>query len=212
MKEFLTDKKALDFIAESIAAEAQRQGTPLSAVERKMLDFSETNWTLPDMAEVNAEFENDYLDVEYEHRVARLIAGLVAGFKDDPAAKQTWDAAIEKLSEGDRYLLVMVRMAGATGHRPGGGFLPTLDRPTVRPPHDILKLLAAGFVICIAGFGFGLLCQKLPPKDWRIDHWLSHYGLVIWLIVIIAVLCYPYLLKLKFAFTIWLDRRKLPPE
>ena len=42
MREFHTDKEALDYLSERIArGEAVREGSPLSEIERKMLYFSE---------------------------------------------------------------------------------------------------------------------------------------------------------------------------
>lgn len=54
MASFRTAKEAKDYIAERIAAEAARESVPLSEVERKMLYWSETDWTLPDMKQVGA--------------------------------------------------------------------------------------------------------------------------------------------------------------
>jgi len=53
MDRFPNDREALDFIASRIADEAQRDSVALSEVERKMLYFSETAWTLPDILDIN---------------------------------------------------------------------------------------------------------------------------------------------------------------
>jgi hypothetical protein len=50
---FSTAREAKEFLVSEIVAEAQRKNVPLSEIERKMLYFSETGWTLPDIMEVN---------------------------------------------------------------------------------------------------------------------------------------------------------------
>ena len=42
-------RSAKEFIVQCIVDEAQREGVPLTETERKMLYFSETHWTLPDI-------------------------------------------------------------------------------------------------------------------------------------------------------------------
>ncbi len=54
---FDTARDAKEFLVSRIVTEAQREGIPLSEVEREMLYFSETASTLPDIAEVNAAFD-----------------------------------------------------------------------------------------------------------------------------------------------------------
>jgi hypothetical protein len=152
--EFATDKQVLDYISVRISAQAEREGTPLSDVERKMLYFSENEWTLSDMAEVSAEFDHDYDQNEYERKIAGLIGKVNSDLENDPAEQEKWGDAIAKLSDGDRYLMVMVYMArSASARHIGGGFLPTSGRPINRPPHDFLKLLAAALgvvIVCLA--------------------------------------------------------------
>ena len=60
VRHFSTSQDAKEFVVSRIVTEAQRDGVPLSEVERKMLYFSETAWTLPDMMEVNEAFEGEY--------------------------------------------------------------------------------------------------------------------------------------------------------
>ncbi|HEY2906260.1 MAG TPA: hypothetical protein VGJ29_10210 [Vicinamibacterales bacterium] len=54
VNQFPNARAAKEFVVEQIVAEAKRQGVLLSDVERKMLYFSETDWTLPDIVEVAA--------------------------------------------------------------------------------------------------------------------------------------------------------------
>jgi hypothetical protein len=54
---FSGGRDAKEFIVGKIVLEAERESVPLSEVERKMLCFSETAWTLPDIADVKEAFE-----------------------------------------------------------------------------------------------------------------------------------------------------------
>ena len=46
-------REAKEFLISKIVAEAQRENAPLSETERKMLYFTESGWTLPDIAQVS---------------------------------------------------------------------------------------------------------------------------------------------------------------
>jgi hypothetical protein len=50
---FHSAREAKEFLISRIVEEARRENIPLSEVERKMLYFSETDWTLPDIMQVN---------------------------------------------------------------------------------------------------------------------------------------------------------------
>jgi hypothetical protein len=163
---FATEREALDFLAATIAAEAKRENVPLSEVERKMLYFSETEWTLPDMARVSAEFDRDCDQDEYEQKIAGLIRGLTGQFKSKEES-DAWDAAVGGLGDGDRYFQVLLGLSHKkpAGHPAAHGFLPTLDRPVVRPPHDTLKLWIAAFIAVFVLLGIVTLRHFLfGPK------------------------------------------------
>jgi hypothetical protein len=185
VREFKTEKAALDYLASQIAAESEREGSPLSKVERKMLYFSETDWTLPEMAEVSAAFDREYDQSQYERRIGGLIHKITAhGHGDNPNEEENWGAAIARLSGGDHYILALVSLARSSG----SGFLPTLGPATVRPPHDVLKLVVAALVIVFGFLGFALLAEWLrgtklkPVADWVLDRGNSK------LIILVAVL------------------------
>jgi hypothetical protein len=190
VKEFATDKQALDFIAGKIAAEAEREGSPLSEVERKMLYFSETEWTLPDLAEASAEFDRDYNQNEYERKIATLVRKITAHHNGNNLnEEENWNKAIARLSEGDHYILVLVNL----GQSSGSGFLPTLGPAAVRPPHDVLKLVLTALAVVFGLFGFSLFAEWLrgtrlkPIADWVLDRGNSK------LIVLVAVFGVPFL-------------------
>jgi hypothetical protein len=50
-------RHAKEFLVSKIVNEAQREGLLPSEIEKKMLYFSETGWTLPDMEEINTAFD-----------------------------------------------------------------------------------------------------------------------------------------------------------
>jgi hypothetical protein len=75
---FRTVREAKDHLAGRVAEEAQRDGIPLTEVERKMLYFSEADWTLPDIKEVSAEFDRDNDQNEYRRRISELAGRIRA--------------------------------------------------------------------------------------------------------------------------------------
>jgi len=103
-----------------------------------MLYFTETGWTLPDIKEVNEEFERDYDNDEYECKICALRQSIEAQLETaEEEESDTWYAAIQKLSEGDHYLLVLLdpKLAGRATPK--------------RPPGDLLKLWLTGTAIAL---------------------------------------------------------------
>jgi len=116
VERFGTIREAKDYLAGRIAVEAEREGTPLSDVERKMLYFSETGWTLPDILEVNAEFERDYDEGAYERKIAMLTRKIQAhDAVEDEQQQDAWDQAVLKLSRGDHYVTGLIDEAQPSG-------------------------------------------------------------------------------------------------
>ena len=96
-----------------------------------MLYFSETGWTLPDMKQVSAEFDRNYDQDKYEQKIALLIDRIQAGFTAENIQERTkWRQALDKLSEGDHYLLVLVNAA----------------KPARKGPKHNVKMLVAALV------------------------------------------------------------------
>ena len=158
-------REAKDFLAGKIIAEAESENVPISEVERKMLYFSETGWTLPDMAEVNECFDRDYDQDEYEAKIAGLVQAYLAhaGAESKEELKD-WEEAVEKLSEGDHYLLVMMRTAPSQGNRLRDwfpDFSSSYSGVRRKPrPGDRLRLWIFAFVLV-----FGCLALRLL-WDW----------------------------------------------
>lgn len=111
-KGFRTIREAKDYLASRIAEEAQNEGAPLTEVERKMLYFTETGWTLPDMKEVIAEFDREYDQSQYEKKINEFVARIQYHLSEQD--QSIWALALEKLSQGDHYLLVLVDAATLT--------------------------------------------------------------------------------------------------
>lgn len=130
MKAFHSGREAKEFLISQIVEEAQRESIPLSEVERKMLYFTESGWTLPDIVKVNEDFDRKYDQDEYEHKIAKLVRKadkrIRKGARED---YDKWWAAIRFLEREDHYILVMIRLAG------------------LRPRGDQLRLLATGVLI-----------------------------------------------------------------
>jgi hypothetical protein len=153
---FDSGREAKEYLVGEIMAEAKREGVSLSEVERKMLYFSETDWTLPGIMDVNAEFERNYDEDEYERKIARLIRRIEKGPDLEP-----WDRAIVKLSEGDHYLLCLIDSDSSTGDG------------AVRSPHDRLRLWLTAFAIVFALFGLiAALNLLFGPRLWVVADWL----------------------------------------
>ena len=127
MKAFHTGREAKEFLTSKIVAEAQHENAPLSEIERKMLYFTESGWTLPDITKVSEDFDREYDQDKYEQKIAKLITKtdkrIRKGSRDD---YDRWWAAIRFLQREDHYITVMIRLAG------------------LRPRGDQLRLFVTG--------------------------------------------------------------------
>ncbi|MGB8112506.1 MAG: hypothetical protein WCF22_01955 [Candidatus Sulfotelmatobacter sp.] len=180
MKTFHSAREAKEFLISRIVAEAQRENVPLSDVERKMLYFSETGWTLPDIAEVNDAFEGEYDSGKYERKIAKLIRNADKHTRKESSEEyRLWWSAIRTLTKEDHYILVMVRIAG------------------VRPAGDLLRLLGTSLAVisCMMLFVFlrirydSTLSKYLPSRDafWFFVWLLGACALAAYLLVGLAI-------------------------
>jgi len=136
-------REAKEFLVSEIVLEAQRENVVLSEVERKMLYFSEVDWTLPDIATVSAEFDAEYDQDQYERKISKLIrAAYKHACKGNAQTYHKWWAGMRLLSREDHYLVVMIRLAG------------------LRPRHDQLKLFVTGLSIVAVTLGGMFLSIK----------------------------------------------------
>lgn len=105
MSRFRTVREAKEYLVRRIVEQADQDSVPLSDVERKMLFFSESGWTLPNMAEISREFDQSCDQDEYEKKIGRIIRRIREqsdGNDDD------WSEAVQHLRSEDHYLLVLI--------------------------------------------------------------------------------------------------------
>ena len=171
MAEFKTIRQAKEYLVGKIADEALHEGVPLTEVERKMLYFTESGWTLRDMMAVSGEFDREYDQDEYEEKIGRLVRGIEAS--SDARSQQEiedWDEAVLKLSEEDHYLLVLI---DAGSHAGDGApsrwdwlkpWLPRVSGPAQRKPGDVARLLLAAVVGSVLMVLFVFLRDYLRGK------------------------------------------------
>ncbi len=137
---FHTGREAKEFLISKIVAEAHHENAPLTEIQRKMLYFTESGWTLPDITKVLEDFDREYDQDKYEQKIARLITKadkrIRKGSRDD---YDRWWAAIRFLQREDHYITVMIRLAG------------------LRPRGDQLRLFVTGLGIVMFIFAWTFL-------------------------------------------------------
>lgn len=137
---------AKQFFISRVIAEADFERVNLSELEKKMLYFTEVHPTLPDIYDVNAEFERDYDSDEYEAKIARLLKN--ARNRDsrcDPNSEQVWKDALDTLKNEDHYILVLLYCA-----------FPEY-RKSLLPTHrvrDYMIYIAIGIALVLGIIGF----------------------------------------------------------
>lgn len=141
---------AKQFLIARVLEEAEFERVSLSEVEKKMLHFTEVHPSLPDIYEVNEEFERTCDADEYEDKIAGLLKH--ARDRDQSGGlEQQWKEALNALKKEDHYILVMVSQAFGPGS--------SASQPS-RLRH---------FLIYIAvGVGFVLLL--ILASEWRSTH------------------------------------------
>jgi hypothetical protein len=143
---------AKQFLISRVVEEAGVEQVSLSEVEKMMLYFTEVHPSLPDIYEVNAEFERDYDSDEYEAK----IAGLLKNARDrdrqsSPSREQDWTDALDALKKEDHYILVMVAQAFGAGSAAGDG----------HRTRDVLIYL---------GVGIGIVLLLVLKVFWGVRH------------------------------------------
>lgn len=101
---FSSQREAKQFLADKIIAEADREGLPLSNIERRMLLFSVDE---PETMEGFPENVSMDVDEAYEKKITALLKAAYARDKDIPGEGQNYKDAYDKLAEGDHYISVM---------------------------------------------------------------------------------------------------------
>lgn len=163
MSQFPGPREAKEFLVARIVAEARLQRVSLSDIERKMLYFSETGWTLPDIVEVNSRFVRDYDSDEYERKISQLVRSARRRARmEDRAEFAAWSDAFRALRKEDHYLLVMIDKAGLSRDHlrlwltgisvvcMGFGLLFLLVRFRIEPTREALAFIAWITITCVA--------------------------------------------------------------
>jgi hypothetical protein len=177
MSAFHSGREAKEFLISKIVEEAQQKNVPLSEVERKMLYFTESGWTLPDIMRVSEDFDSEYDQAKYEQKIAKLVRKadkhIRKGTRED---YDRWWAAIRFLQREDHYISVMVRLAG------------------LRPRGDQLRLFATalGIVTVFLIWIFVAIKYNIPMPS------RGQIGIFVW--AVFACLFVAYVL-LRFVFS-----------
>ena len=164
MNRFASGRDAKEFLVARIVAEAQREGVLLSEIERKMLYFSETDRTLPDIDKVSEAFASQYDHDEYEKKITGLTHhARTRARKEDKPEFEAWAEAIRLLSKEDHYLLVMINDNGTSVDLLGLGGIGLLILVMVAAP----ILLSKKLTLVLPRFGI-----KPTPESFGFSVWL----------------------------------------
>lgn len=169
MTEFHTVRDAKEYLIRRILEQADRDGVHLSDVERDMLYFSETGWTLPNMMTISREFDQHYDQDEYESKFGQIIRRI----HDQPDSnRDEWNQAMQRLREEDHYLLVLIDGASS--------------EPGKTSRWEIVKYLLVGGVVALAllPIGFFLESHVINPV---LSKWIFE-GTALILVVLAAFL------------------------
>jgi hypothetical protein len=170
MTAFQSARDAKEFLIARIVEEAKRENIPLSEVERKMLYFSETHWTLPDITSVSEQFDHEYNQDEYEEKITRLIKeAAIHDHQQSAEQYEFWWDAIRLLKKEDHYILVMIDGARLRPRRRSQG---SKERPeSVRSLASLLgrylPLFLVVFLLCFLWLHF------VGPRR-LIGNWETH--------------------------------------
>jgi hypothetical protein len=168
-------QQAKDFLISQIVEEAERENVPLSEVERKMLYFTETEETLPDIYEVNAQFESEYDDSEYEEKIAGLLRNAFRRNREESVeGERRWKQAIADLDKEDHYLLVMVDQSLQS------------DSDSLQSGSDFWTVVmwSGGIIVCL--FATVATWDYLREKGW-IPSWIPNIPFTLSIIGVIAL-------------------------
>jgi hypothetical protein len=103
---------AKQFLIDKVIEQAKLENVPFSEIEQKMLYFTEAYPSLPDIYEVNEEFERSHNADEYETKVALLLKSARSRDQSQsPQQEQQWEDALSTLAHQDHYILVMTNQA-----------------------------------------------------------------------------------------------------
>lgn len=131
MSRFGTVRDAKEYLIRRIVEQADQDGTPLSDVERNILYFSETGWTLPNMMAISREFDRNCDQDEFESKIGQIIRRIHE--PPDSSRDDRWNEAVQRLRDEDHYLLVLIDGTSST--------------PVKLSRWEIVRLILAGIVV-----------------------------------------------------------------
>jgi hypothetical protein len=141
-------QQAKEFLISQIAEQAHKGKMPLSEIERKMLYFTEAEETLPDVYEVNEQFDREYDASVYEKKIAGLLRDAHRRIlKESPDGESRWNQAIADLRKEDHYLRVIVDQS-------------------LQPASEFLVVAKGSIVLVLAILAFVALHDYAENKGW----------------------------------------------
>jgi hypothetical protein len=109
---FKTQSDAKRFIVDKVIEQAKVNGVNLSDTERYNLSWSESDPDFKVDYEKAEALEDEISSDKYEAKVIGLIRhAFERDIAEDPNAKSLYREAYEKMSEGDHYILIMMKNA-----------------------------------------------------------------------------------------------------
>jgi hypothetical protein len=104
--------QARQFFEDKIIEQAESEGVPLSADERLMLKWSESEPESIADPELAQRLAAEISDEDYEEVIAGFLSRRYATeISLDRSAKKAWADAFATLNRGDHYLLIMIKRA-----------------------------------------------------------------------------------------------------
>lgn len=162
--------EAKDFLVQQTAEQAALENVPLSDLEKRMMYFTETDECPEDPIALNDAFETEYDNDEYEAKISKLMRHARSRIKkENPEAARKWKEAIQELSKGDHYIMILCN---------GSDLVPGASKE--RPPYDSLKLLLAGLLLVavvmgamLLGAHYGIGWKNGPKATSSMPKWLQ---------------------------------------
>lgn len=109
---FLSESRAKAFFVDRIIKQAESEGVPLSKAQCYMLSWSETDPSFIQDPELNAQFEAELPQADYEKMIQGLIERMYKDdIKKDKELKETYKEAYKTLNKGDHFILIMIKAA-----------------------------------------------------------------------------------------------------
>jgi hypothetical protein len=160
----LRAQQAKEFLISQILEEAGREGIELSEIERKMLYFTETQATLPDMAGISDAFDEQYSSAAYEKKISTLVKNAFKRARSESSeTTASWTTAAGNLQKEDHYLSVMVDAGMEAAARVGENFL----------------AVVASILIIVVGISAAFGWEYLDSRHW-LPHWVTRVPAVVW--------------------------------